>query len=71
MNSTELQERLLDFAANVGRQIDDLPETRLGKHIAEQLAQRNGRITELRRSLRRRKPRGFHPQTADLLERTM
>lgn len=33
----DLEERLLDFAVRVGRAIDALPDTRLGRHIASQL----------------------------------
>ena len=33
----ELEERLLDFAARVGKVVDALPDTRLGRHIAGQL----------------------------------
>jgi len=37
MNQEELSERLWDFAAQVGRIVDALPETRLGRHVACQL----------------------------------
>jgi four helix bundle protein len=37
MNPDQLSERLLEFAARVGKVIDALPETRLGRHIAGQL----------------------------------
>lgn len=37
MNSEELSERLLTFAARVGKAVDALPETRMGRHIAGQL----------------------------------
>jgi four helix bundle protein len=33
----EIEERLLDFAVRVGKAIDALPESRLGRHIAGQL----------------------------------
>lgn len=33
----DLEERLLDFAVRVGKAIDALPDTRLGRHIASQL----------------------------------
>jgi len=33
----ELSERLLDFAARVGKVVDALPKTRLGRHVAGQL----------------------------------
>ena len=33
----ELSERLLDFAGRVGKVVDSLPNTRLGRHIAGQL----------------------------------
>lgn len=33
----ELEERLLDFAVRIGKVVDSLPETRLGRHIASQL----------------------------------
>src|SRR5688572_28593525 len=32
----DLADRLLDFAARVGKVVDALPETRLGRHIAGQ-----------------------------------
>lgn len=37
MTSEMLCTRLLDFAVAVGRVVDDLPGTRLGRHIAGQL----------------------------------
>ncbi|TWU18638.1 four helix bundle protein [Allorhodopirellula heiligendammensis] len=37
MKPDDLSERLLDLAARVGKVVDALPETRLGKHIAGQL----------------------------------
>ncbi len=33
----DLEERMLDFAALVGKVVDAIPETRLGRHIADQL----------------------------------
>ena len=33
----DLLERLLDFAARIGKVVDALPETRLGRHVAGQL----------------------------------
>jgi four helix bundle protein len=33
----ELEERLLSFAARVGKVVDSLPDTRLGRHIGGQL----------------------------------
>lgn len=37
MTSSELSERLWDFAARVGKVVDALPDTRLGRHVAGQL----------------------------------
>lgn len=37
MNQDELSERLWDFAARVGKIVDALPESRLGRHVAGQL----------------------------------
>ena len=37
MTPEELGERLLDFAARVGKVVDALPNTRLGRHVAGQL----------------------------------
>ena len=37
MTSDELVERLLNFAARIGKVIDALPDTRMGRHIAGQL----------------------------------
>lgn len=37
MNSEELSDRLLDFAARVAKVVDSLPETRLARHVAGQL----------------------------------
>ncbi len=37
MKPEDLSERLLDFAVRVGKVVDALPNTRLGKHIAGQL----------------------------------
>lgn len=37
MKSEALEERLLEFSARVGRVVDALPDTRLGRHIAGQL----------------------------------
>ncbi|MCI0356040.1 MAG: four helix bundle protein [Acidobacteria bacterium] len=38
MKPEELSERLLNFAVRAGKVTDALPETRLGRHIAGQLA---------------------------------
>lgn len=37
MNAEQLSDRLLDFAARIGKVVDALPDTRLGRHIAGQL----------------------------------
>jgi len=37
MKSDELSERLINFAARVGKVVDALPDTRMGRHIAGQL----------------------------------
>src|SRR5688572_18393255 len=37
MNQSQLSERLWDLAARVGKVVDALPETKLGKHVAGQL----------------------------------
>ncbi len=37
MTPEELSERLLDFAIRVGKVVDALPKTRMGRHIAGQL----------------------------------
>ena len=37
MTPEELSERLLEFAARVGKVVDALPDTRLGRHIVGQL----------------------------------
>ena len=37
MTPDELSERLLDFAVRIGKVVDALPDTRLGRHIAGQL----------------------------------
>ena len=37
MTPEELSDRLLDFAVRVGKVVDALPDTRLGRHIAGQL----------------------------------
>ena len=37
MKPDDLSERLLDLAVRVGKVVDALPDTRLGKHIAGQL----------------------------------
>ena len=37
MNPDELRERLIDFAARIGKVVDALPDTRMGRHIAGQL----------------------------------
>jgi len=36
MTSEELAERLINFAARVGKVLDALPDTRMGRHIAGQ-----------------------------------
>src|SRR6266581_2790916 len=35
--SEDLEERLLEFAARVGKLVDAIPDTRLGRHVAGQL----------------------------------
>ena len=37
METEELSERLLEFAVRVGKAVDALPQSRLGRHIARQL----------------------------------
>ena len=37
MTPDELSERLLEFAVRVGKVVDALPDTRLGRHVAGQL----------------------------------
>jgi len=37
MTSDELLERLIDFAARVGKVVDALPDTRMGRRVAGQL----------------------------------
>jgi four helix bundle protein len=37
MTPQQLEDRLIDFAARVGKVVDALPETRLGRHVAGQL----------------------------------
>jgi four helix bundle protein len=37
MTPEDLSERLLDFAARVGRVVEAMSETRLGRHVAAQL----------------------------------
>jgi four helix bundle protein len=37
MNQNDLSERLWSFAARVGKIVDALPDTRLGRHVAGQL----------------------------------
>lgn len=37
MTPDELSDRLLEFAARVGKVVDALPDTRLGRHVAGQL----------------------------------
>ena len=37
MTSEELAERLINFASRIGRVVDALPDTRMGRHVAGQL----------------------------------
>src|SRR5947207_11594202 len=37
MTSDELADRLIDFAARVGKVVDALPDTRMGRHVGGQL----------------------------------
>ena len=37
MTSEELAERLIEFAARVGKVVDALPDTRMGRHVGGQL----------------------------------
>jgi len=37
MTSDELLDRLIDFAARIGKVVDALPDTRMGRHVAGQL----------------------------------
>jgi four helix bundle protein len=37
MNADEVSDRLLEFAVRIGKVVDALPDTRLGRHIAGQL----------------------------------
>jgi four helix bundle protein len=71
MTPDELSERLLEFAVRIGKVVDALPDTRLGRHIAGQLVRcgtsappnyEEGRATASRPD--------FCPQVDYLLERT-
>ena len=37
MTSDELSQRLIDFAARIGKVVDALPDSRMGRHVAGQL----------------------------------
>jgi len=37
MNADEVSNRLLEFAVRIGKVVDALPDTRLGRHVAGQL----------------------------------
>jgi four helix bundle protein len=37
MTSEELADRLINFAARIGKVVDALPDTRMGRHVAGQL----------------------------------
>ena len=37
MRAVDISERLLEFAARIGKVVDELPDTRMGRHIAGQL----------------------------------
>jgi four helix bundle protein len=37
MNADEVSDRLLEFAVRIGKVVDALPDTRLGRHVAGQL----------------------------------
>ena len=37
MTSEELAERLINFASRIGKVVDALPDTRMGRHVAGQL----------------------------------
>lgn len=37
MTSDELSQRLIDFAARIGKVVDALPDTLMGRHVAGQL----------------------------------
>ena len=37
LSPDQLNDRLIDFAVRVGKSVDALPETRLGRHVAGQL----------------------------------
>jgi len=37
MNADEVSDRLLEFAVRIGKLVDALPDTRLGRHVAGQL----------------------------------
>ena len=37
MTPDQLLERLIDFAARVGKVVDALPDTRMGRHVGGQL----------------------------------
>ena len=48
MTSDELSQRLIDFAARIGKVVDALPDSRMGRHVARQLGSlRNFASTEL------------------------
>jgi hypothetical protein len=70
MTSEELADRLINFASRVGKVVDALPDTRMGRHIAGQLV-RSGTspAPKLRRSMRSRKSGRLLPQAQHMSER--
>ncbi len=53
----DIEERLLEFAAQIGKIVDVLPETRLGLHIATRSFVQGHRQLRIMRKLARRKAR--------------
>ena len=47
----DIEERLLEFAVRAGKAIDTLPDTRLGRHIAGQLAKPKASTQEINHEL--------------------
>lgn len=60
MNDRDLSDRLLDFAVGVGKLVEIVPKSLLGKQIASQYGTEwYGAGPELRRSVRIRKQKRF------------
>ena len=69
MTPEELSDRLLNFAAKIGKLVEKLPDTRLGRHLGGQLLRSGTSPAPNYEEALSFEPRRFHSQAQDSSQR--